>query len=307
MHRDLKPENIFLARNGGERATVKILDFGIAMLSAGDALASESGRWLETQPGATLGTPCYMAPEQAVGEKDLDHRVDVWALAVILYECLSGIRPIDGETVGQVVVRLMSTGITPLEHVVLGLPEEVPALVGRMLARERGRRPDDLREVAQLLSRYTRVEVPEFGAPGTDLERSSPSNMEAEHVTILEAPAEAHGSRVFRPIWIAAAVGTVVLGVGAWAMRGSGGSEVATDPAVAATIRSRPAETVPSRTAVPSADVPPLASQSASVPARPERAAKRTRRQPRPSEEPSPPPAAGVPKAPRGLAETPPF
>jgi serine/threonine protein kinase len=160
VHRDLKPDNIFLAKtSAGE--IVKVLDFGIAKLSA------EAGATSGTETGSTLGTPCYMAPEQAIAEKDIDHRVDVWALGVILYECLSGVRPIEGDSIGQIVMHLMSMGITPLEHLVPALPDDVTALVGRMLSRERSRRPDDLTEVVRVLERHTAVRAPAFGLPGS--------------------------------------------------------------------------------------------------------------------------------------------
>jgi len=153
VHRDLKPDNIFLTDTA-----VRVLDFGIAKLA-------EPEPGMVTQTGSTVGTPCYMAPEQALGERDVDHRADIWALGVILYECLSGVRPIEGETVGQVVMHLVSTGITPLEHVALGVPSDVAALVGRMLSRERTRRPGDLREVADTLARFGDAAAPSFEAP----------------------------------------------------------------------------------------------------------------------------------------------
>jgi serine/threonine protein kinase len=162
VHRDVKPDNIFLAKADGSEV-VKVLDFGIAKLTLQDG---ETG---VTETGSTLGTPCYMAPEQAAAEKDLDHRVDVWALGVILYECLSGARPIEGDSIGQIVMHLMTTGITPLERLVPDLPSDLTALVGRMLARERARRPNDLREVAEVLARHTNVRAPAFAAPGASL------------------------------------------------------------------------------------------------------------------------------------------
>jgi serine/threonine-protein kinase len=174
VHRDLKPENLFLARStspGENEMTVKVLDFGIAKLSA--EMAGETG---VTETGTTLGTPCYMAPEQAMAERELDHRVDVWAFGVIMYETLSGARPIDGDTIGQVVKHLMTTGITPLERVVPGLPAPLTALVDRMLSRERARRPEDLREVFDVLSGLTTVKARAFGAPGS--QARSPEELE---------------------------------------------------------------------------------------------------------------------------------
>ena len=85
IHRDVKPENIFLARDEYGRMQPKIVDFGVARFA-------EAGRSL-TRSGALLGTPDYMAPEQARGEPDIDHRVDIWALCIVLYELVTGRRP----------------------------------------------------------------------------------------------------------------------------------------------------------------------------------------------------------------------
>src|SRR4051812_21927994 len=95
VHRDLKPDNLFLLEGSGE-PRVKVLDFGIAKLSAERYLQGGPSPLL-TESGSMLGTPCYMAPEQASGESPVDHRADIWSLGVILYECLSGVRPIEGE------------------------------------------------------------------------------------------------------------------------------------------------------------------------------------------------------------------
>jgi serine/threonine protein kinase len=85
IHRDLKPDNIFLARDDGEVLQPKVLDFGIAMLQGSVSRM--------TTAGVLLGSPSYMSPEQALGEENLDLRVDVWSLAVVLYEALAGRTP----------------------------------------------------------------------------------------------------------------------------------------------------------------------------------------------------------------------
>jgi len=166
VHRDLKPDNLFLVELP-EGMSVKVLDFGIAKLTAEYYLARGLSA-LHTDVGAMLGTPYYMAPEQASGEVPVDHRADVWSLGVILYECLSGTRPIEGENLTQVVSRLMSAGIIPLERLAPELPRDVTAIVMQMLSRDPSRRPDGLREVSHVLTRYCRAQVPEFSEPSRD-------------------------------------------------------------------------------------------------------------------------------------------
>ena len=141
-----------------------MLDFGVAKLVARDGEASETDSLTGT--GSALGTPCYMAPEQTTGEKDIDARADIWALGVIVYECLAGVRPVEGSGIGQVVMKLMTEGIKPIEQVVSNLPPEATALVKRMLARVKSDRPEDLREVQGVLARFTTVKPRPFGAPG---------------------------------------------------------------------------------------------------------------------------------------------
>jgi len=98
IHRDLKPDNVFLARQPDGSELVKVLDFGTAKLAN-----ATFGKPHLTRTGAAIGNPCYMAPEQALGVRQIDHRVDVWAIGVLLYECLSGIRPIEGKSLVDVI------------------------------------------------------------------------------------------------------------------------------------------------------------------------------------------------------------
>jgi serine/threonine-protein kinase len=140
VHRDLKPENVFLA-SGTEP---KVLDFGIAKeLRAAPATPL-------TEAGAVLGTPYYMAPEQVFAEADLDARADVWALGIMLYECLAGRRPTDASSLGQVLKRVTSSDLVPLATVRPDLPRALTSLVDRMLSRARAERPS-LAEVRDAL------------------------------------------------------------------------------------------------------------------------------------------------------------
>jgi hypothetical protein len=140
VHRDLKPENIFLQRVEGELPHVKILDFGFAKFVSG--AARESQRDL-TREGVVFGTPCYMSPEQAVGDP-MDPRTDVYAAGVILYEMLVGKRPFDGDF--PTVTRKKLTEEVPDMRTRcpgLELSPQLEALVLSALGRDRGERPDD--------------------------------------------------------------------------------------------------------------------------------------------------------------------
>jgi serine/threonine protein kinase len=176
VHGDLKPDNLFLCEHGRTATasnTVKVLDFGMAKLAA-ERLSKGGSSALLTESGALLGAPCYVAPEQVSSDESVDHRADIWALGVILYQCLSGSRRIEGESSPQVAAGSMSAGPVPLERVARELPGDVTALVKQMLTRELGRRTPSLLDVAQVLARYTSVTAPEFGHPITRRGSSAP-------------------------------------------------------------------------------------------------------------------------------------
>jgi serine/threonine-protein kinase len=151
VHRDLKPENVFLSAGG-----VRILDFGIAKRLTKDEVTDTF-----TSTGAMLGTPAYMAPEQIFGERDIDGKADVWALGVILYECLSGARPFEGG-VGQVLKAITSHRVAPLRT-------ETPELgrfVMKMLVTEPAERPS-MAEVLRVLNGLRQEDRPEIASAAT--------------------------------------------------------------------------------------------------------------------------------------------
>jgi serine/threonine-protein kinase len=133
VHRDLKPDNIILIRRGRENDFVKLLDFGIAKLTGSDGLSSH-----KTRTGLVLGTPAYMSPEQCEGRASVDHRTDIYALGVVLYEMLTGRVPFIGEGYGEILVQHLTQQPVPpsqfrmmsphVEQVVLKALEKRPEM-----------------------------------------------------------------------------------------------------------------------------------------------------------------------------------
>jgi eukaryotic-like serine/threonine-protein kinase len=130
VHRDIKPANLFLARRDDE-VVVTLLDFGVARVK--QELGVES--FTLTSTGLMLGTPLYMSPEQVVGAKNIDHRTDLWALGVVLYELIAGSTPYnDHETLGALLVAICSKAARPLREIVPRASERVAAITAKSLA-----------------------------------------------------------------------------------------------------------------------------------------------------------------------------
>lgn len=132
-HRDLKPDNIFLA--APPVSLVKVLDFGISKLATGQ----EEG--IQTATGALMGTPAYMAPEQAQGQKSVGPPADLYALGVILYEMLAGRPVFGGQTFMEILLKVVGEAPEPLAKLRGDLPPELIALVMQLLAKTPSERP----------------------------------------------------------------------------------------------------------------------------------------------------------------------
>jgi len=129
IHRDLKPDNVFVTFEGG-KPVLKLIDFGIAKLKQGSPGAVKN----LTVAGMLMGTPEYMAPEQAYSAADVDLRADIYAVGVMLYEMLSGQPPVAGGDPRVVVLKVERGEVTPLVHVAPSVPPEVAGLVHRAMA-----------------------------------------------------------------------------------------------------------------------------------------------------------------------------
>ncbi len=147
VHRDLKPENIFLINRDGNPNFVKVLDFGIAK-----SLEEEKIRKLTT-PGMAMGTPEYMAPEQASG-KGSDARSDIYSLGAILYEMLTGRAPIHGENMMDILIRKATEDPVDVALLRPDVPPAVAQLVMRTLSRNPEGRPQSMGELAAELNSH---------------------------------------------------------------------------------------------------------------------------------------------------------
>jgi serine/threonine protein kinase len=135
IHRDLKPDNVYLAVDQRMREEVKLLDFGVAkILEGGD---EQLGL---TKTGSVLGTPYYLAPEQARGGKDIDERIDIWSVGVMMYEMLTGHLPFDGDNYNEVLGKILMEDIPPLEDYAPRVPDGVVAVVDKALTKDRDQR-----------------------------------------------------------------------------------------------------------------------------------------------------------------------
>ena len=137
VHRDLKPDNVFLTTVGDREDFVKVLDFGISKVMRAPTGMRDGNL---TRTGSVLGTPNYMAPEQARGAKDVDHRVDIYAVGVILYEMLTAHRPFEGETFNEILWNIWNEPLAPPRAYRPEIPREVEELVLRAMSRDRDKR-----------------------------------------------------------------------------------------------------------------------------------------------------------------------
>jgi serine/threonine-protein kinase len=177
VHRDLKPENVMLVDREGDSNVVKVLDFGIAKVPVG-ALSGDgktSGQAL-TQLGMVYGTPEYMAPEQALGQ-EVDARADLYALGVILFEMLAGVRPFEHESKVTLLGMHVTAPIPKLADKAPGVsfPAEIEEIVAKLLAKEAGGRYADAKTLIDALD----VASADLVARGVIADLPAPTSMTA--------------------------------------------------------------------------------------------------------------------------------
>jgi len=148
VHRDLKPANLFLARRPSGRPIVKVLDFGISKAPAG---GKDAGT---TSTTALMGSPVYMSPEQMVAPEKVDVRTDVWCLGVVLYEMLTAKLPFEGETMPELVFKVVQNPHVPLRPLRPDLPEGLAVVVDRCLEKNQAERFSSVAGLAKALAPF---------------------------------------------------------------------------------------------------------------------------------------------------------
>ncbi len=206
VHRDLKPDNIFLVQNGDEEIA-KVLDFGIAKSSA--LAPGLQGQHAQTVTGSVLGTPYYMSPEQITNSKGVDHRSDLWSLAVIACECLTGKRPFLADSAMGLAV-LICQGQSAQPSSLAPVPPGFDAWFTHGTALDRERRFQSASELAAalsaLLGRAGTANADQRAAPASALAATEKAAVvaPARTVSAVIQPAREHAAP--RPSWRAPAL-----------------------------------------------------------------------------------------------------
>jgi serine/threonine-protein kinase len=221
VHRDIKPDNVLLS--GGYAV---VADFGIAKALEGARTSAEQPRATLTQLGAAIGTPAYMAPEQAAGDETTDHRADIYAWGMVAYELLSGEHPFGSRKSAQALLAAQMTEVPPsLSSVRPDLPASVTQLVGRALAKDPAQRPASAAELLSVLDAVGSGEI--TGASKPILRRAGTSRrttaLAAGAVIVVAAVA---GAALWRRAGSNAASGTPSLAVLPFAVTGGDTADV---------------------------------------------------------------------------------
>jgi serine/threonine protein kinase len=186
VHRDIKPENVFLTKRVGCPPLAKLLDFGVSKMIT-PLFSGDREEDLDlTRTGMVMGTPFYMSPEQARGDRNLDARVDLYACGVMLYEALTGKRPFTAANYNALLLQILTTKPRPARELRPALPMGFDELLDKALARSRDERfqssAEFQRELQALRDRHPKtavgMDVSEMQRHAAQLRRSTPMGLQ---------------------------------------------------------------------------------------------------------------------------------
>ena len=209
VHRDLKPENIMIVRGKSDEGEpvdlVKVCDFGIAKILDTAAASDHASRRKHSTTGLLVGTPAYMSPEQARGEK-LDARSDLYSVGVVLFELLAGKVPFDGESVISVALKHVGEIPVPPSSLALGVDPDLEAICLRAMSKKPAERFQDAREMR--LALQSAANKPGFGAQAAGLiiadpTRSTPRRHSSTKPTFAGVTPAMPASRKRSGVWLA--------------------------------------------------------------------------------------------------------
>jgi serine/threonine protein kinase len=191
LHRDIKPENVFLTERVGCAPVAKLLDFGVSKATSPLRSAIDGDDEMDlTRTGMVMGTPYYMSPEQARGDRDLDVRVDMYACGVICYEAVTGRRPFLANNYNALLLQILSTKPRPARELRPDLPAAFARLIEKAMARKRDDRYQNATEFQRDLQRL-RAPAPSSrsGVPSSGMKRVSDALSRPR--PIVELPSDA--------------------------------------------------------------------------------------------------------------------
>jgi hypothetical protein len=257
VHRDLKPANLFLSQREGAAPMVKVLDFGISKntrLAAETAnVAGSTQVSASTLPKTLLGSPFHMSPEQMESARDVDHRTDIWALGVTLFELVTGKPPYGGTTLIQVYSKMMASGTPPWKRSLRGAAASLEDVLAKCLARRREDRYADIDALAKALAPFGSARAMESAQriariqAGAELDDATAAPLESTRRPLQRRTRQ-------RPVvafLVVPAIVACVLGA-ALATRVPTKSVRATEPIASAASRDEPGPSMPSPTVTPS-------------------------------------------------------
>jgi serine/threonine protein kinase len=255
VHRDLKPSNLFCVRQPDGSLAIKVLDFGISKVAALAMSVSDAGK--ASGAKTTLGSPFYMSPEQMQSAHDVDHRADIWALGVILFELLTTQVPFDGESLPEVCIKVATRAPRSLRALRADIPDEIEATVLKCLQKNPRDRFENLAEFAGSLfpfagktgrvsierivqvARRARTTALRASEPPRDSHPSESATIRPLGATVAPAPVDSTGKLTWVGLGGAAAL---ALGIVFFWTRptGNGDSTRSVEPPPAAKAASQP-------------------------------------------------------------------